>query len=89
MLTFAFCAVLVAAPALAQDRGGWERRHVYAQQDDRHPPPKEPPRQAAREYDRRDHDGARRSLTADERRELDRDLRRANREIYRKGRDNR
>lgn len=89
MLMLAVCATLIAGPVIAQDRDAWRSRHIHAQNAERNPPPKDPPRHAAREYDRRDNDNGRRGMTPDERRALDQDLRRANREIYRKGRDNR
>jgi hypothetical protein len=69
---------------LAQAQYG--RRHderAYSQQSPQQPYPGRPDRQRERGRN----DGDRRSLTPDEQRDLRRDLQRANKEIYRKGKD--
>lgn len=90
-MTAVACACLLTSGAYAQSYyGPRDGRGAYTQQGERHAPPSNPPRRGADDRDRYERDqGGRRGLTPDERRELDRDLLRANREIYRKGRDSR
>lgn len=88
ILLAAALSALSPAQAVAQYgyRHGGSRLEQGSQQGDA------PGRQGRRqqEAERRQPDRDRReTLTPDERRELNRDLQRANREIYRKGRNNR
>lgn len=71
-------------PASAQ-QGAWPGPPVWVQQGGQPSPPPgaRPDRERDTDRDRRER------LTPDQRRELHRDLDRANREIYRKGRDRR
>ncbi len=87
VMVVAMLAATLCAPAYAQYRHGNDSRAV-AQQSPQRYEPRERPDQRQREAQRRDDGGdRRRALTPDERRELNRDLQRANREIYRKGRE--
>jgi hypothetical protein len=80
MVAAALVSALCATTVHAQ-YGGWPGGRLYAQQS---AGPQRPARQDA-QRERPRGDGDRRSLTPDERRELRRDLQRANQEIYRKG----
>jgi len=85
----ALLSAVLAAPALAQYRRGDYPPPAWAQQGaQRYERERPDPRHRDRDAYRRDDGGdRRRALTPDERRELNRDLQRANREIYRKGRE--
>jgi hypothetical protein len=82
-------SALLSMPASAQYRR-WEGGPARVQQGQQRAAPGGRPGQRPPESDRRERDDGRRgAMSPDERRELNRDLERANREIYRKGKDRR
>jgi hypothetical protein len=86
-----WCVGMPGAQAESADRDGWRMLAQRSQErdaqrrGDRRDDRREERRDRRRDADREQ----RQHLTPDERRELNRDLQRANREIYRQGRDKR
>ena len=82
MVFLAALLVLGAPPSHAQYGRSYDDRAYSQQAPQRQQPGRQGPQRGAERSD-----GDRRSLTPDERRDLRRDLQRANEEIYRKGKD--